>query len=114
VTDVGPGIDPAECDEIFERFHQVDQSSTRAHDGLGLGLHLAKELAEQLRGRVDVDSTPGHGSTFTVTVPTDAAPADPVTVANWCAASDEGRQPVPAMNAEIRATSCGIWPNSSS
>jgi signal transduction histidine kinase len=82
VTDEGPGIDPAERAVIFERFHQVDQSSTRAHDGLGLGLHLAKELAEQLRGRVDVDSTPGRGSTFTVTVPTEATQAEAATVAN--------------------------------
>jgi len=82
VTDEGPGIDAAERAVIFERFHQVDQSSTRAHDGLGLGLHLAKELAEQLRGRVDVDSTPGRGSTFTVTVPTEATQAEPATVAN--------------------------------
>ena len=81
VTDEGLGIDPAERGEIFERFHQVDQSSTRAHGGLGLGLHLAKELAEQLRGRVDVQSMPGHGSTFTVTVPTEVSSTEPATVA---------------------------------
>jgi signal transduction histidine kinase len=75
VTDVGPGIDPADQAEIFERFHQVDQSSTRSHDGLGLGLHLARELVEQLQGRVEVDSGPGRGSTFTVTVPTEAEAA---------------------------------------
>ena len=72
VTDHGPGIDPADQAEIFERFHQVDQSSTRSHDGLGLGLHLARELVEELRGRVEVDSGPERGSTFTVTVPTEA------------------------------------------
>lgn len=76
VTDLGPGIDPADQAEIFERFHQVDQSSTRSHDGLGLGLHLAKELVEELSGRVDVDSGPGRGSTFTVTVPTGQAPTE--------------------------------------
>ena len=75
VADVGPGIDPADQAEIFERFHQVDQSSTRSHDGLGLGLHLARELVEQLQGRVEVDSGPGRGSTFTVTVPTEAETA---------------------------------------
>lgn len=72
VTDHGVGIDPADQAAIFERFHQIDQSSTRSHGGLGLGLHLAKELVEELRGRVDVASTPGRGSTFTVSVPSQA------------------------------------------
>jgi signal transduction histidine kinase len=72
VTDHGVGIDPADQAAIFERFHQIDQSSTRSHGGLGLGLHLAKELVEELRGRVDVASTPGRGSTFTVSVPSHA------------------------------------------
>jgi signal transduction histidine kinase len=69
VTDHGVGIDPADQAAIFERFHQIDQSATRSQGGLGLGLHLAKELVEDLRGRVDVASTPGRGSTFTVSVP---------------------------------------------
>jgi signal transduction histidine kinase len=69
VTDHGVGIDPADQAAIFERFHQIDQSATRSQGGLGLGLHLAKELVEELRGRVDVASTPGRGSTFTVSVP---------------------------------------------
>jgi signal transduction histidine kinase len=73
VSDLGPGIAPDDQAEIFERFHQVDQSSTRTHDGLGLGLHLARELIEELRGRVEVDSGPGRGSTFTVTVPTEGS-----------------------------------------
>ena len=69
VTDHGVGIDPADQAAIFERFHQIDQSATRSHGGLGLGLHLAKELVEELQGRVDVASAPGRGSTFTVLVP---------------------------------------------
>ena len=72
VTDHGVGIDPADQAAIFERFHQIDQSATRSHGGLGLGLHLAKGLVEELRGRVDVASTPGRGSTFTVSVPFNA------------------------------------------
>ena len=73
VTDHGVGIDPAEQTAIFERFHQIDQTATRKHGGLGLGLHLAKDLIEELQGRVEVASTPGRGSTFTVTVPTNGA-----------------------------------------
>ena len=54
VTDHGVGIDPADQAAIFERFHQIDQTATRTHGGLGLGLHLAKDLVEELKGRVEV------------------------------------------------------------
>ncbi len=75
VTDHGVGIDPADQAAIFERFHQIDQSATRSQGGLGLGLHLARDLVEELQGRVEVASIPGRGSTFTVTLPThDAGP----------------------------------------
>ncbi len=73
VTDHGVGIDPADQAAIFERFHQIDQTATRTHGGLGLGLHLAKDLVEELKGRVEVASRPGHGSTFTVIVPANGA-----------------------------------------
>jgi signal transduction histidine kinase len=74
VTDHGVGIDPSLQSSIFERFYQVDQSATRQHGGLGLGLHLAKELVEELGGRIEVASTPGRGSTFTVALPMGAVP----------------------------------------
>jgi signal transduction histidine kinase len=77
VTDHGVGIDPADQAAIFERFHQIDQSATRSHGGLGLGLHLAKELVEELQGRVDVASAPGRGSTFTVLLPSRRRTAAP-------------------------------------
>lgn len=75
ISDHGVGIDPADQAAIFERFHQIDQTATRPHGGLGLGLHLAKDLIEELRGRVEVASAPGRGSTFTVTVPTNRVAA---------------------------------------
>jgi signal transduction histidine kinase len=78
VKDRGVGIDPSQYESIFDRFHQLDQSSTRHFGGVGLGLHLARELVQVLGGRIDVQSEPGHGATFTVRVPIGptVAPAD--------------------------------------
>jgi signal transduction histidine kinase len=73
VRDHGIGIDPEEVDGVFERFHQVDQSATRRFGGLGLGLHLVRELAVDLGGTVSVASTVGEGSVFTVTIPLEPA-----------------------------------------
>lgn len=63
------GIDAAEHDRIFERFHQIDQSSTRRFGGVGLGLYLARELVCDLGGEIAVESTPGGGSMFRVRIP---------------------------------------------
>lgn len=75
VTDRGIGIDPAHRAAIFERFHQIDQSATRNHGGLGLGLHLARDLVHELGGRIEVSGAPGLGSTFTVWLPPSATNA---------------------------------------
>ena len=77
VTDRGTGIDQADHASIFERFHQLDQSATRRHGGLGLGLHLAKDLVQRLGGRIEIASAPGQGSTFTVALPMGTLPASP-------------------------------------
>jgi signal transduction histidine kinase len=69
VEDNGPGIPVAEQERIFERFHQVDDSSKRSHGGAGLGLALVKEVAELHGGTVELWSEPGVGSRFTVRIP---------------------------------------------
>ncbi|MBA3538848.1 MAG: HAMP domain-containing histidine kinase [Deltaproteobacteria bacterium] len=69
VRDSGIGISLAQVAKIFEPFFQVDSSSTRAFGGTGLGLTLAKAYVEAHGGLIWVDTTPGHGSTFTATFP---------------------------------------------
>src|SRR5215813_11732530 len=72
VADTGPGIPPAEQVRIFEQFHQVDSSLTKAKGGTGLGLAIAKQIVEMHGGRIWVESTLGKGSTFQMELPTRA------------------------------------------
>jgi signal transduction histidine kinase len=69
VRDTGPGIGRDQLDTIFERFGQVEGSAERGQGGVGLGLHIARGLCEQLGGRIEVESEVGRGTTFTVTLP---------------------------------------------
>ena len=66
VKDEGDGIHPEEQARIFDRFYRV---STRPVEGLGLGLYITHELVEQQGGRIWIESTPGKGSTFFVSLP---------------------------------------------
>jgi DNA-binding response OmpR family regulator len=68
VTDEGPGIEPAEQASVFEAFAQGSQGYRRA-DGTGLGLALARQLAEAHGGSIELESTRGSGSTFTLVLP---------------------------------------------
>ncbi|HMB77945.1 MAG TPA: two-component regulator propeller domain-containing protein [Kiloniellaceae bacterium] len=69
VKDTGPGIAGSALESIFERFEQVDGGATRAHEGMGLGLALARELVELHGGALRVESEVGFGSAFTVWLP---------------------------------------------
>jgi len=69
VEDTGIGIDPSHMELVFEEFRQVDGSTTRTHDGVGLGLAISRRLATALGGSLSVSSTLGRGSTFTLSLP---------------------------------------------
>jgi signal transduction histidine kinase/AraC-like DNA-binding protein len=69
ITDTGIGIPPEQKEKIFDRFYQVDGSHTRQHEGTGIGLSLTKELIELHKGRIEVESEEGKGSTFKLFFP---------------------------------------------
>ena len=69
VTDTGPGIPLEEQKRVFEQFHQVDNSNTKAKGGTGLGLAIAKQIVEMHGGRIWVKSTLGQGATFQMELP---------------------------------------------
>jgi len=69
VKDTGIGIKEEDLSHVFERFHQVDGSSYRRHEGTGIGLSLAKDLIELQGGKIKAESEYGRGSTFTIYIP---------------------------------------------
>jgi signal transduction histidine kinase len=69
IADTGVGIANDKLDEIFEPFVQLGRSLTSAHQGTGLGLSISRDLARAMKGDLTVESTPGEGSTFTLTLP---------------------------------------------
>ena len=69
VSDNGVGISEADREKIFERFYRVDKARSRDTGGTGLGLSIALAAIEFHGGRIDVESEPNIGSTFTITVP---------------------------------------------
>ena len=77
IRDTGIGIDQEKLAAIFEPFTQADDSSTRQHDGGGLGLAITSRFCEMMRGQIAVESTPEQGSTFTIWIPAESAAATP-------------------------------------
>jgi PAS domain S-box-containing protein len=69
VSDTGVGISSDQLERIFDRFYQVDGSTTRRYGGVGLGLALVKEIVEAHGGQITVASQVGQGTTFTVSLP---------------------------------------------
>jgi signal transduction histidine kinase len=77
VRDTGVGIAPEHQKRIFERLYRVDSTRDRATGGSGLGLAIVRRAVQTLGGYIELDSTPGKGSEFRVTLPSDGAPAWP-------------------------------------
>ncbi|MGE4559768.1 MAG: ATP-binding protein [Desulfobulbus sp.] len=69
VTDHGPGIAKEHLPRLFERFYRCDKARSRDQGGTGLGLAIVKHIAHAHKGSVEVESNPGKGSTFTITLP---------------------------------------------
>ena len=72
VTDEGPGVDEEELGNIFEPFYQVDGSTTRVHNGVGLGLAFAVKVAQGVGGALHIESPPAgaeHGTFVRMTIP---------------------------------------------
>ena len=69
MQDTGIGIAPELMPQIFERFFRVDPARSPGVEGVGLGLSLVKWIVDRHHGRIEVDSEPGKGSTFTVFLP---------------------------------------------
>ncbi|HET6617618.1 MAG TPA: ATP-binding protein [Gemmatimonadota bacterium] len=69
VADTGDGIPREDQSRIFERFYRVEKGRARARGGTGLGLAIVKHVAEVHAGRVEVESAPGRGATFRITLP---------------------------------------------
>lgn len=69
IADTGPGIPPEDLPHLFQKFYRVDNSTTRATGGTGLGLFICKKIVELYNGAIWADSTVGKGSTFYINLP---------------------------------------------
>lgn len=80
VQDTGIGIEASQQKQLFDPFSQVDASYTRKHEGIGLGLAICQKLTHLLDGKIELQSTLGQGSTFTVDLPLQVVTESPASI----------------------------------
>ena len=104
VRDTGIGIAPEAQQRIFFEFEQADETIARCHGGSGLGLSICERIVSQMGGRIALQSAPGQGSTFDVSIPLPAAPLDDGAAACFAAPNLTGEAILLVAAVSIEAT----------
>ncbi len=94
VTDTGVGIEVAAQDQVFERYARQAVDAGRMYGGTGLGLSICRRLAQAMGGVIELQSTPGTGSTFSLTLNLPTAPATSLPAATAVPANEPAPQPL--------------------
>lgn len=103
VTDTGIGMTREQMGKLFRAFQQADSSTTRKFGGTGLGLAISRHFCRMMNGDITVSSEPGHGTTFTMTIPVKVEPRAPeaAPIPAMPAATDASITPLPATAAVV-------------
>ncbi|WP_026463553.1 ATP-binding protein [Adhaeribacter aquaticus] len=106
VQDTGVGIPTEELPNVFNRFHRIQNGLSRTHEGTGIGLALVKELVELHGGTIEVASTLGEGTTFTVSIPKEKTHLNQVTIKPEVNAAPQ------SLNSEAFVNEANLWNSS--
>ena len=106
VADTGCGIPTDEIAQVFERFHRVENTAGRSHEGTGIGLALVKELVALHDGSVEVDSALGQGSTFRVIIPATRPGVEPAPDERAGRSARDDCRGVPGRDRAVDGPSC--------